>query len=109
MPVNGQFRIRTGSGAFVISGDVSIEGTAGELIDIRVTKSTDDGATFPTQISHIRRPILSLPGPRDIAFFPIKFTPILNEGDRIRIEVENNTSTNNVTMELDSSITINRI
>lgn len=108
MPANGQFRIRTGSDAYMVTGEISVTGTAGDVVDIRMTVSTDDGATFPTQVTHIRRVINNLVGPRDVAFFPVNFTVILNAGDRIRFEIENKTATNTVTMELDSFIALNK-
>jgi hypothetical protein len=109
MPVNGEYRLLTGTGSYQISGDISLEGTANNVIDIRITKSTDGGVTFPTEINHIRRQINSLVGGRDVGFFPINFVTELNKNDRIRLEVENKTSSNNVTMELDSYLIITEI
>jgi hypothetical protein len=109
MPVNGEYRLLTGTGSYQISGDISLEGAANNVIDIRITKSTDGGITFPTEINHIRRQINSLVGGRDVGFFPINFVTELNKNDRIRLEVENKTSSNNVTMELDSYLIITEI
>lgn len=109
MPVNGEYRLLTGTGSYQISGDISLEGTANNVIDIRITKSTDGGITFPTEINHIRRQINSLVGGRDVGFFPINFVTELNKNDRIRLEVENKTGTDNVTMELDSYLIITEI
>ena len=69
---------------------------------MRVTKSTDGGTTWPTEITHVRRQINSLVGGRDVAFFPLNFIATLQEDDRVRIEVENASGTGNVTAELDS-------
>lgn len=109
MPVNGEFRLLSGNGAYQFSGDLIIVGTANNVIDIRVTKSDDGGSTWPIQISHISRQINSLVGARDVAFFPINFISDVSKNDRLRIEVENKTGTGNVTMELDSFFIITEV
>lgn len=86
-----------------------IDGNANDVIDIRVTKSTDDGATYPIEINHLRRQINSLVGGRDVAFFPINFISILSKNDRLRLEVENKTAGRNVTMELDSYLIVTEV
>lgn len=102
MPSNGQFRVLSGYGTFAIRGDLAIVGTANDEIDIRVTKSTDDGSTWPTVVRHMKREINSFVGSRDVAFFPVDFLTEAGEGDRFRLEVENKSAARNVTMELDS-------
>ena len=102
MPANGEFRLLSGNGTYQITGDLVIEGGANNVIDVRVTQSTDGGVTFPTEVTHIRRQVNSLVGGRDVAFFPINFIATVKENDRLRLEVENKTGTTNVTMELDS-------
>jgi hypothetical protein len=102
MPSNGEFRLLSGNGTYQIAGDFVIDGTSNDVIDMRVTKSTDGGTTWPTEITHVRRQINSLVGGRDVAFFPLNFIATLQEDDRVRIEVENTSGTGNVTAELDS-------
>lgn len=108
-PLNGQYRLLSGNGTYQIFGDFVIEGNANNVIDLRVTKSIDDGVTFPIQVNHIRRTINSIVGSRDVAFFSINFLSDLKEGDRIRVEVENKTSTNNVTAEIDSFLIVTSV
>lgn len=108
-PANGQFRLLTGTGDYLITGDLTIDGTANDTIDIRITRSNDDGVTFPTVINHTKRVVNNLSGGRDVAFFPINFIAKLNKNDRIRIEVENKTSTGNVAMEIDSFLVVSGI
>lgn len=102
MSANGEFELLAGTSDYFVNGDLSIAGTANDVIDIRVTKSTDGGATYPIEVNHIRRVINNLAGARDVAFFPINFITNLSKGDRLRIEVENTTAARDVTMEIDS-------
>lgn len=108
-PANGESECSTGVGDFIITGDLSIQGTANDVIDIRVAKSIDGGVTFPDELNHISRTINNLVGPNDVAFFPINFISTLAKGDRVRVEVENKTSADNVTAGLDSFIIISEV
>ena len=108
-PVNGQFRAQSGSGTYRIIGDLTIEGGQNDVLDVRVVKSTDNGVTFPTVINHISRVVNNLQGGRDVAFFSLNFLSSLNEGDRIKIQVENITDTSNVTVETGSYVVISSI
>jgi len=109
MPVNGEFRLLSGNGTYQIAGDLVIDGGANDVIDMRVTKSSDGGATWPTEITHIRRQVNSFVGGRDVAFFPVNFISTLVAGDRVRLEIENVDDSTNVTMELDSYFIITAI
>ncbi len=109
MPSNGEFRLLSGNGRYQIAGDFVIDGNPNSVLDLRVTKSTDDGVTWPTELFHIRRQVNSLVGGRDVAFFPMSFITSLVEGDRIRLEIENKTNTNNVTAELDSYFIVSQV
>ena len=106
MPSNGEYEVLSGSSTYSISGDLTVRGTANDVIDIRVTKSTDGGATYPFIINHVRRVINNSVGPRDVAFLPISFVEDLDKGDRLRLEGENVFNTNDITMEIDSFISI---
>lgn len=109
MPANGEFRLLTGTGDYLVSGDITIVGTANNVVDIRVTKSSDGGSTWPTEVNHISRVINNLAGGRDVAFFPISFVANLDKNDRLRLEVENKTAANNVTMEIDSFFIVSEL
>ena len=108
-PSNGQYRLLSGNGTYQITGDLSIAGTQNNEIDIRITKSTDGGGTFPVEINHIKRIINAFSGARDVGFFPINFIATLKEGEIIRIEVENKSGTGNVTAEIDSYLIVTQI
>ena len=109
MPANGEFRLLTGNGKYRISGDLTIDGTPNDEIRVRITKSTDGGATWPTEIASIARPINNLQGGRDVAFIPLSFLAEIKKDDRVRLEVKNTTGTDNVTAELESYINISQI
>ena len=108
-PSNGQYRLLTGNGAYTMSGDLTLDSNANDQIVVRVTKSTDGGSTFPSEINRVLRTINNLSGPRDVAFVPLNFIATLKAGDRIRIEVSNETGTNNITQELDSYFIVTEI
>jgi hypothetical protein len=108
-PSNGEFQCLTGVGDYLITGDFAIQGTANDVIDIRVTKSTDGGLTYPTELNHISRTVNNLVGPNDVAFFPLNFIANLAKGDRVRVEVENKTSSDNITARQDSFIILTEV
>lgn len=109
MPSNGEFRLLSGNGTYQISGDFIIDGLTSDEVNLRVTKSTDGGSTWPTEITVVRREVNAFVGSRDVAFVPLNFIATLQEDDRIRIEVSNESSTGNLTAELDSYFIITAI
>lgn len=109
MPSNGEFRLLSGNGTYNITGDIVLKGTANDELDVRVTKSTDNGVTFPEEINHIKRVVNNLSGGIDRAFLPISFLATLSKQERVRIEVENKSGQRDVTMELDSYFVITGI
>ena len=106
---NGVYELLSGNGSYQIVAEIVLASSANNEIDIRVTKSTDGGSTFPTEVNHIKRTVNNLSGGRDVAFFPINFIATLKDGDMIRFEVENKTGANNATAEVDSYIIITEI
>jgi len=109
MPSNGEYRFLTSYGTFNVNANLTIEGSSGDEIDIRVTKSSDDGVTWPDEVNHISRIINSFAGSRDVAFFTLSFLVTLSKNERLRVEVENKSGTGNVTMELDSYFIISEV
>lgn len=105
-PANGQIRCLSGNEVYRISGNFVIDSGQNDLVGLRVTKSTDGGSTFPTEINHITRVINNIQGGRDVAYFQIDFLARLVDGDIIRIEVENYDNNTNITAEVDSYLTI---
>ena len=110
MPANGEFELLTGYDALNIFADIELDGVAGEVIDVRVTKSTDGGATYPTQVNHMKRVIANFSGPSDDrASFTIAFLERFAKGDRFRFEAENTTTGGSaVTMLIDSYVAVSK-
>lgn len=109
MPTNGEFKLLTGSGKYQITGDFVIEGSPDDLIDIRITESQDDGSTWPVVVNQITRPINTFPGSRNVGFFPLNFLVTINKGDRIRLEVANESSMDDITAEIESYFIITQV
>lgn len=108
-PANGQLRLLTGNGKYILFGDLSIEGGQGDDIEIRVVRSSDDGVTFPDVLDSLVRPVNSLVGGRDVALFPLKSLVELKSNDRVRLEVANRINNRNVTLEDHSSLIITEV
>lgn len=105
-PSNGEFRLLSGNGTYSITGDFQVEGGNGDVLELRVTKSSDGGSSFPTQINHIRRVVNNFAGSSDYAFFPVDFLADLSKDERLRVEIRNTTDTSNVTAVSGSFIAI---
>jgi hypothetical protein len=99
MPSNAEFRLLSGNGTYQIYGDFVVDGPANNEVNMRVTVSTDGGSTWPTVIGVVRRQVNSLVGSRDVAFFPINQIATIKDGDRVRMEVSNESGTGNLTAE----------
>jgi hypothetical protein len=105
---NNRWKILSGNGSYQITGDVTIEGNPGTQVSVKVSKSIDSGATW-SDINHVKRPINSLAGVRDVGFFTINFISNLAENDLIKLEIENYTDTTDLTAEVDSFLIISQI
>ena len=109
MTTNGRAELLSGNGKYRITGNYTLVSTANNVVDLRVTKSTDGGSTFPTVVNHISRQVNNIVGGRDVAFVPLDFIVTLSKGDILRLEVENITSTSNITAELDSYFIVSKV
>lgn len=105
MNPNGVFTMLTGSGVVSFNVNIVIDGNPNQTLDLRIVKSTDNFATFDV-IDHSSSKVENLVGRGDIARFAINFDDNLTAGESFRLEVENKSSTNNVTMLLGSSISV---
>jgi hypothetical protein len=101
-PSNGQLR-HTGQSPieYRVSGNLVIDGTANDEINVKIRKYDDSAATFSDVLIQARQ-INSLVGARDVAFFTLIANVTLEQNDYIYLQVSNETAANNVTVELDS-------
>ena len=106
-PSNGELRLLSGQETVDIIANILLESTAGNDLGLRVTKSTDDGATWPTVITETEADVNNLQGGRDVAIINLScLANSMNKNDRLRLEVSNNTAANNITAELNGSFIV---
>jgi hypothetical protein len=102
-PVNGQIRLLSGNGKYQVFGNLILDAGSNNILNLRVTKSEDDGVTFPIEVNHVVRQVNAFLGGRDVAFFDLNFLTALRKNDRLRLEAANDTSTVDIVAELDST------
>lgn len=105
-PVNGRL-MHDGDNPreFRIIGDVFIDGTANDEIAIKAVRWDDSASSF-VDVGTQTRQINSFIGGRDVAFFSATFGLVLDKNDYIKLQVANNSGTDNVTVEIGSFITV---
>jgi len=86
---------------FRVSFSLVVDGTAGDTIAIELVKV--DGFATPSLEFTQKRVINNLQGGRDVAYFTGAFNIKMNKNDFVVWQIANLTSTDNVTLELDSS------
>lgn len=91
---------------FTISLDLTLESRSNDEVEIRFKKTTALGVV--TTFGNQARQVNSLVGGRDVAFFNSTENVILNKDESITIEVTNNSTINDVTAEVGSSVLINQ-
>lgn len=107
-PGNWQLRhLGTTPVEFEIQGQVVVVCTANDEVDIKVVV-WDDSASVFNDGKVTRRVVNNLQGGRNVAYFVVHDTVILNQNDYIKIQVANVSATNDITAELDSFITASR-
>lgn len=105
-PANGQLRhLGNTPREYRVSVDFSVAGTSAEQIKLLIVKWDDSASSF-VEIATQTREINNFVGSRDIAFFNMLKTVVLDQNDYIKIQVANMTSTNNVTAELGDSFVV---
>lgn len=105
-PSNGVLRyLNSVTREFNIQGQIVIEGNANDVIDIKIVIYRDATAT-DEDARNIERKINNISGSRDVAYFVIFDTFVLNENDTVRLQVENTTAARDMTAELDSFWTL---
>lgn len=86
---------------FKVTASLTIDGIQNEDITVRV-QMWDDSASVFVEVSTQSRQINNLLGARDVAFFTVITNVVLNTNDYVKLQVRNNSSSANVTAELDS-------
>lgn len=105
-PSSGEFRLLSGNGTYLITGDIQISGGNGDVLELKVSKSIDNGSTFPITINEITRVVNNFAGTDDIAFFTLSFLATLKRDDRVRVEIKNVSDSSNATALSDSYLVI---
>ena len=101
-PTNGELRhLGVNPIEFQVVADLTLDSTAGNVLEVRIQRWDDSTSSWVNGLS-IQRQVNSLVGGRDVAFFTLLGNVRLNQNDKVRLQVANNTATNNVTAELDS-------
>ena len=101
-PTNGQARnLGVSPRDFLFIMNIILEGPQNDGVEIRVRKFDFSSTTTSTVESQVRV-VNNLSGGRNVAFFNLFGSVSIDQNDYIFLEVTNNSSTGNVTAELDS-------
>jgi hypothetical protein len=85
---------------FEFTASLTIEGTSNNELSIRFMKYDDVTSSFtPLDYTITTRPVNSLVGGRDVAFFNVVYGGTLDQNDYLKLQVRNNSGNNNVTLE----------
>ena len=88
---------------FEFTASLTIEGQSNNELSIRFMKYDDATSSFtPLDYTVTTRPINSLVGGRDVAFFNVVYGGTLDQNDFLKLQVRNNSGNNNVTLETGS-------
>ena len=86
---------------YKVVADFTLDSASNDVLTLRVSK-WDASASSASVILDQSRQVNSLVGGRDVAFFNINTNTTLSQNDYVFLEIANQTSTVNVTAELDS-------
>ena len=107
-PANGELRhLGNTPREYKIVADFLLASSSNDVLTLRVTKWDDSAAAFVTVLDQTRQ-VNNFQGGRDIAFFNVNVNTDLDFNDYILLEVTNQTSSDNITAELDSYYTVER-
>ena len=101
-PANGQLRhLGNDPRDYTLLGSFEIAGTANDEVEVFVEKWDNSASSFSTVYSQ-KRIINNNVGGTDLGYWFISTDFTLDQNDYIKIQVANNTSTDNVTAQVDS-------
>ena len=86
---------------YKVVADFTLDSASNDVLTLRVSK-WDASASSASVILDQSRQVNALVGGRDVAFFNININTTLSQNDYVFLEIANQTSTVNVTAELDS-------
>ena len=81
--------------------DFTIDSASNDVLTLRVSKWDASSSSVSVVLDQSRQ-VNALVGGRDVAFFNININTTLDQNDYVFLEIANQTSTANVTAELDS-------
>ena len=93
--------------SYSISGDLLIDGASDEEITLKIVKY-DALLASESDVYTQTRVINNFLGGRNVAFFSIPAVVDLDSGDYIYLKASNDTTTTNITLDLDSVFTIKK-
>ena len=99
-PSNGQIRhLGIDPREYSIFADITIDGTAGDLLTLKVVK-WDHSASGFIDIASQTREVFNFTGGNDSAFFIIKNTAVLDQNDYLKLQIANTTAARDVTAQV---------
>lgn len=105
-PAGGQLRhLGNSPREYKVVASLTLESSANNVATVRVSKWDDSASSFSTVLDQSRQ-VNALVGGRDVAFFNIDINTTLDENDYIKLQVANQTATNDITAEVDSYLSI---
>lgn len=101
-PTGGQLRhLGNTPREYKVVASFALDSTAGNDLILRITKWDDSISSFITVLDQVRE-VNNLVGGRNVAFFSININTTLDQNDYIKMQVANNSATNDITAETDS-------
>ena len=86
---------------YKVVADFVLDSGSNDVITLRVDKWDDSSSSFVTVLDQTRQ-VNALVGGRDVAFFSININTTLDQNDYIKLQVANQSATNDITAETDS-------
>ena len=105
-PANGQLRnLGVSPAEYKVGSQFVLSSAANDEVELKIVIYRAATAAFE-DAGEIRRVINNLQGGRSVAYFALSDNITLNQNDYIKLQVANDTSTADITAELDSYFTI---
>lgn len=105
-PADGQLRhLGNSPREYKAISSLTLDSGSNDVIAVRVLKWDNSTTSFITVLDQTRQ-VNALVGGRDVAFFNIDINTTLDKNDYIKLQVANQTATNDITAESDSYLVI---